>query len=244
MLVALVIAQHDYVAEGLTGGVAPSLHEEHRDDVGPAVRAYREILVELAAAARAHGEHRLLGRMLAKAGAHDADIAVGAVGDLELDHDLQHRCAVGRLGRMPRRPRRLRCEEQAQRRRLADRSGATPAAPQSREPPPEHHCRPRSLVLVPARPRPLPVEPAYITPMPQQVLVTGGAGYIGSHVCKALAEQGFTPVCYDTLEKGHRWAVRWGPLERGDIGDGERLDEVFVRHRPRAVVHLAGYIEV
>jgi UDP-glucose-4-epimerase GalE len=80
--------------------------------------------------------------------------------------------------------------------------------------------------------------------MPAEVLVTGGAGYIGSHVCKALAESGFTPVCYDTLEKGHRWAVRWGPLERGDIGDGARLDEVFARHRPRAVVHLAGYIEV
>jgi UDP-glucose-4-epimerase GalE len=80
--------------------------------------------------------------------------------------------------------------------------------------------------------------------MGQEVLVTGGAGYIGSHVCKALAEQGFTPVCYDTLEKGHRWAVRWGPLERGDIGDGRRLDEVFARHRPRAIVHLAGYIEV
>jgi UDP-glucose-4-epimerase GalE len=80
--------------------------------------------------------------------------------------------------------------------------------------------------------------------MPPEVLVTGGAGYIGSHVCKALAESGFSPVCYDTLEKGHRWAVRWGPLERGDIGDGARLDEVFARHRPRAVVHLAGYIEV
>src|SRR6478672_3319712 len=76
------------------------------------------------------------------------------------------------------------------------------------------------------------------------VLVAGGAGYIGSHVCKALAEAGIVPVSYDTLEKGHRWAVRWGPLERGDIGDGARLDEVFTRHRPRAIVHLAGYIEV
>jgi len=80
--------------------------------------------------------------------------------------------------------------------------------------------------------------------MCSEVLVTGGAGYIGSHVCKALAGSGFTPICYDTLEKGHRWAVRWGPLERGDIGDGVRLDEVFARHRPRAIVHLAGYIEV
>ena len=76
------------------------------------------------------------------------------------------------------------------------------------------------------------------------VLLAGGAGYIGSHVCKALAEAGYTPVCYDTLEKGHEWAVRWGPLERGDIGDAERLREIFAKHRPRGVVHLAGYIEV
>jgi UDP-glucose-4-epimerase GalE len=76
------------------------------------------------------------------------------------------------------------------------------------------------------------------------VLVTGGAGYIGSHVCKALAESGLTPVSYDTLEKGHRWAVRWGSLEQGDVGDAERLDEAFSRHKPRAIVHLAGYIEV
>ena len=76
------------------------------------------------------------------------------------------------------------------------------------------------------------------------VLVTGGAGYIGSHVCKALAETGALPVCLDTLEKGHEWAVRWGPLERGDIGDAPLLDELFRRHKPRTIVHLAGYIEV
>ena len=76
------------------------------------------------------------------------------------------------------------------------------------------------------------------------VLVAGGAGYIGSHVCKALADAGYTPVCYDTLEKGHAWAVRWGPLEEGDIGDAQRLQEVFAKHRPQGVVHLAGYIEV
>jgi UDP-glucose-4-epimerase GalE len=80
--------------------------------------------------------------------------------------------------------------------------------------------------------------------MTATILITGGAGYIGSHVCKALAEAGYTAVCFDSLEKGHDWAVRWGPLERGDIGDARRLDEVFARHRPRAVVHLAGYIEV
>jgi UDP-glucose-4-epimerase GalE len=80
--------------------------------------------------------------------------------------------------------------------------------------------------------------------MTTTILVTGGAGYIGSHVCKALAEAGHRPVCFDTLEKGHEWAVRWGALERGDIGDVLRLDEVFRRHRPSAVIHLAGYIEV
>ncbi len=80
--------------------------------------------------------------------------------------------------------------------------------------------------------------------MSRTILVTGGAGYIGSHVCKALADAGAVAVCYDTLEKGHAWAVKWGPLERGDIGDAARLDEVFARHRPAAVIHLAGYIEV
>jgi UDP-glucose-4-epimerase GalE len=75
-------------------------------------------------------------------------------------------------------------------------------------------------------------------------LVTGGAGYIGSHVCKAIADAGGVPVCYDTLEKGHDWAVKWGPLERGDVGDAARLDEVFALHRPSTVFHLAGYIEV
>ena len=80
--------------------------------------------------------------------------------------------------------------------------------------------------------------------MNDAVLVTGGAGYIGSHVSKALADSGLTPVCYDTLEKGHEWAVRWGPLERGDIGDAARLDEVFARRKPRAIIHMAGYAEV
>jgi UDP-glucose-4-epimerase GalE len=80
--------------------------------------------------------------------------------------------------------------------------------------------------------------------MSRSVLVTGGAGYIGSHVCKALAEAGHLPICFDTLEKDYDWAVRWGPLEQGDVGDARRLDDVFSRHRPSAVMHLAGYIEV
>ena len=76
------------------------------------------------------------------------------------------------------------------------------------------------------------------------VLVTGGAGYIGSHVCKALARAGAVPVVYDNLSKGHEWAVRWGPLERGDLLDAARLREVFERHRPEAVMHFAAFIEV
>jgi UDP-glucose-4-epimerase GalE len=80
--------------------------------------------------------------------------------------------------------------------------------------------------------------------MTTTILVTGGAGYIGSHVCKALAEAGHRPICFDTLEKGHDWAVRWGPLERGDIGDAVRLNDVLSRYQPSAVIHLAGYIEV
>jgi len=84
----------------------------------------------------------------------------------------------------------------------------------------------------------------FASSIPQPVLVTGGAGYIGSHVCKALAEAGAQPVCLDTLEKGHDWAVRWGSLERGDVGDSRFVEAVFLRHKPRVVIHLAGYIEV
>jgi UDP-arabinose 4-epimerase len=71
------------------------------------------------------------------------------------------------------------------------------------------------------------------------VLVTGGAGYIGSHACKALAAAGHTPVAYDNLERGHAWAVKWGPLEEGDILDQARLEAAMQRHRPFAVMHFA-----
>ena len=76
------------------------------------------------------------------------------------------------------------------------------------------------------------------------VLVTGGAGYIGSHACKALAVAGHLPVVYDNLENGHEWAVQWGPFEKGDIRERARLDQVIAEHRPDAVMHFAGYIEV
>ncbi|MHA7066779.1 UDP-glucose 4-epimerase GalE [Azospirillum argentinense] len=76
------------------------------------------------------------------------------------------------------------------------------------------------------------------------VLVTGGAGYIGSHACKALAMAGHVPITLDTLERGHRWAVKWGPLEVGDIGDAATLDRVFAVYRPDCVLHFAAYAYV
>ncbi|WP_395022866.1 UDP-glucose 4-epimerase GalE [Dongia sp.] len=71
------------------------------------------------------------------------------------------------------------------------------------------------------------------------VLVTGGAGYVGSHVCKALDRAGFLPVAYDNLATGHRWAVKWGPLEEGDVRDGYRVETVLRRYRATAVLHFA-----
>jgi UDP-arabinose 4-epimerase len=76
------------------------------------------------------------------------------------------------------------------------------------------------------------------------VLVTGGAGYIGAHACKALAGAGYLPVTYDNLVYGHERAVRWGPLERGDILDRARLDEVIGRYRPTAIMHFAAFAYV
>lgn len=76
------------------------------------------------------------------------------------------------------------------------------------------------------------------------VLVTGGAGYIGSHTCKALAAAGYRPVVYDNLVHGHDWAVRWGPFEHGDILDRPRLDAVIRRHAPKAAIHFAAFAYV
>jgi UDP-arabinose 4-epimerase len=76
------------------------------------------------------------------------------------------------------------------------------------------------------------------------VLLVGGAGYIGSHAAKYLSRQGYLPVVYDDLSRGHREAVKWGPLEVGDIADGRRLIEVMTRHRPVAVMHFAAFAYV
>jgi UDP-arabinose 4-epimerase len=76
------------------------------------------------------------------------------------------------------------------------------------------------------------------------ILVTGGAGYIGSHVCKALAQAGYLPIAYDNLVYGHQWAVKWGPFEVGDIADRKRIDKVIDKYKPWAVMHFAAYAYV
>lgn len=78
----------------------------------------------------------------------------------------------------------------------------------------------------------------------KHILVTGGAGYIGSHACKALAQAGYIPLVYDNLVYGHEWAVKWGPFEKGDITDRKRLDEVIEKYEPVAVIHFAAYAYV
>jgi UDP-arabinose 4-epimerase len=76
------------------------------------------------------------------------------------------------------------------------------------------------------------------------ILVTGGAGYIGSHTCKALACAGYRPVAFDNLSHGHASAVKWGPLERGDLLDRSRLDAVFSEYKPAAIIHFAAFAYV
>nr|WP_207186935.1 UDP-glucose 4-epimerase GalE [Rhodovulum imhoffii] len=75
-------------------------------------------------------------------------------------------------------------------------------------------------------------------------MVTGGAGYIGSHACKVLRAAGFLPVAFDNLSTGWEQAVKFGPFEKGDLSDRARLDEVFAAHRPVAVMHFAAFSQV
>jgi UDP-glucose 4-epimerase len=76
------------------------------------------------------------------------------------------------------------------------------------------------------------------------ILVAGGAGYIGAHTCLDLFNKGFTPIVYDNLSNGHAEFVKWGPLEIGDIRDRSKLDEVLKRYAPLAIMHFAALIEV
>ncbi len=80
--------------------------------------------------------------------------------------------------------------------------------------------------------------------MSSTVLVTGGAGYVGSHACKGLARHGYVPVTVDNLARGHREAVRWGPLVEADIRDRGALERAFAVHRPVAVLHFAAFTYV
>lgn len=76
------------------------------------------------------------------------------------------------------------------------------------------------------------------------ILVTGGAGYIGSHACKTLARAGYVPVTYDNLVTGWQDAVKFGPFEQGDLLDRARLDQVFDTYKPVAVMHFAALSQV
>lgn len=82
--------------------------------------------------------------------------------------------------------------------------------------------------------------------MPQRpaILVTGGAGYIGAHCCKALSEAGYVPVCFDNLSTGHRSFVKWGPFVEGDVSDTPRVAEAIASHGVAAVMHFAAFSQV
>lgn len=80
--------------------------------------------------------------------------------------------------------------------------------------------------------------------MVQNILVTGGAGYIGSHACKALSRAGYAPIAYDNLVYGHRDSVRWGPLVEGDLADTALLADTLARFEIAAVIHFAAFAYV
>lgn len=77
-----------------------------------------------------------------------------------------------------------------------------------------------------------------------RILVTGGAGYIGSHTAKALARAGYEPVVLDNFGTGHRSAVRWGPLVEGDLQDAGLISKVIKEHEVKAVIHFAASLLV
>lgn len=80
--------------------------------------------------------------------------------------------------------------------------------------------------------------------MKKRVLVSGGAGYIGSHTCKALAKAGFEPVTLDNLVYGHDWAVKWGPLEIADTRESDRVLQIINTWKPVAIIHFAAFAYV
>lgn len=73
----------------------------------------------------------------------------------------------------------------------------------------------------------------------KNILVTGGAGYVGSHTCKLLAQCGYNPISYDNLSKGHAESVKWGPLIEGELEDCNKLTNILKQYKPLAVLHFA-----
>lgn len=78
----------------------------------------------------------------------------------------------------------------------------------------------------------------------KEILVVGGAGYIGSHMCKYLHQQGLKPVVLDNLSLGHREAVKWGPLYEGNLDDSSLLEKIFSQHSIAAAMHFAAFCYV
>lgn len=78
----------------------------------------------------------------------------------------------------------------------------------------------------------------------KSILVTGGAGYIGSHCCKSLKKQGFNPIVVDNLIYGHRSSVQWGEFIHADIGDINRIETIFKSYKIDAVMHFSAFAYV
>jgi len=76
------------------------------------------------------------------------------------------------------------------------------------------------------------------------ILVTGGAGYIGSHICKELYKSGYNPIAFDNLSTGNRHLVKWGKLEEGDVLDKNYLIAVIKKYNIKAIIHMAAFIAV
>lgn len=77
-----------------------------------------------------------------------------------------------------------------------------------------------------------------------RILITGGAGYVGSHAAKALSRAGFEPIVLDNLSVGHRWAVKWGPLIEADLGDEPSLRRALAKYEISGAMHFAAHAYV
>ena len=80
--------------------------------------------------------------------------------------------------------------------------------------------------------------------MTKNIIVTGGAGYIGAHNCKALRQAGFNPITFDNLIYGHKNHVKWGEFEKGDLLNFNQIREVIKKYQPLAVMHFAAFAYV